>query len=72
MCKNQNEELGNGMREMGGIRAGIRGMGRECGFGESAWECGESGWKCEKCGESGWRCWESKWKLKYSDRNDTE
>ena len=43
MCKNQNEELGNGMREMGGIRAGIRGMGRECGFGESAWECGESG-----------------------------
>ena len=38
--------------------------------GESAWECGESGWKYEKCGESGWRCRESRWKLKYSDRID--
>ena len=27
-------------------------MGWECKCGESAWERGESGWKCEKCGES--------------------
>ena len=40
--------------------------------GDSAWECLESGLKCEKWGESGWRCRESKLKLRYSRRNDKE
>ena len=47
------------MREMLRIAVGMRGMGWECGCGESAWEFGESRWKCERCGESGWRCRES-------------
>ena len=72
MCRKQNEELGNGMREMGRIRARIRGMGWDCGFEESAWVCGESECKCKKCGVSAWRCWKSKWKLNYSGRNDIE
>ena len=50
----------------------MRGMGWECWCGESAWECGESGWKCKKCWESGWGCKISRWKLKYSGRNDIE
>ena len=50
----------------------MQGMGWECGYGESAWECGESGLECEKCGESGWRCRESRWKVKLSDRSDIE
>ena len=33
------------------IRVGMRGMGWECGCGESVWECGKSEWKCEKCWE---------------------
>ena len=28
----------------------MRGMGWECGCGESAWECKEFGWKSKKCG----------------------
>ena len=28
---------------------GMRGMGWECGCRELLWECGESGWKYEKC-----------------------
>ena len=31
----------------------MRGMGWECGCRESAWECGESGWKYEKCENQG-------------------
>ena len=31
----------------------MQGMRWECGFGESAWECEESGWKCKKCGNQG-------------------
>ena len=42
------------MRGFRKIRVGMQRMGWECGWGESAWECGESGWKYEKCGESGW------------------
>ena len=57
------------MREMWRIRVGMRGMGWECGCGESAWECRESGWECKKCGESGWRRRESRWKPKYIGRN---
>ena len=37
ICKSQNEKFGNGMREMWRIRAGMRGMRWECGYGESAW-----------------------------------
>ena len=58
------------MREFRKIRVGMRGMRFECRIGKSTWECGESGWKYEKCGESGWPCWESRWKLKYSGRNN--
>ena len=60
------------MKEMQIMRVRMRGMGWECGCRESAWECGESGWKYKKCGESGWRCRESGWKLKYSGRNNME
>ena len=35
------------------IWVGMRGMGWECRCGESAWECGDSGWKYKKCGEQG-------------------
>ena len=45
ICKSQNGELGNGMREMRRIRLGIRGMRWECGCWGSAWECREFGWK---------------------------
>ena len=31
----------------------MRGMGRECGCGESAWECRESGWKYKNEGNQG-------------------
>ena len=34
------------------IRVGLRGMGWERGCVESAWECGESGWKM-------WEMWEN-------------
>ena len=60
------------MREMWRIRVGIGGMGWKSGCEKSVWECGESGWKCKKCGESGSRCRESRWKLKYSGRDDIE
>ena len=39
ICKSQNGEFGNGMREMRRIRLGIRGMRWECGCWGSAWEC---------------------------------
>ena len=42
------------------------------GAGESKNECGECGWKCEKRGKSGLGCKESRWELKYSDRNNIE
>ena len=48
----------------------MQGMRWECGCGQSARQCGESGWKCKKCGESGWGCKESRWKRKNSGRND--
>ena len=60
------------MREMRKISVRKRGMGWECGCGESTWHYGESGWKSENCGESGWRCKGSRWKLKYSGRNKIE
>ena len=47
-------------------------MGWECGYGESACKCDESGLECKKYGESGWRCRESRWKVKFSDRSDIE
>ena len=43
ICKSQNEKFGNGMREMWRIRAGMRGVRWECGYGESAWNlCGNA------------------------------
>ena len=53
MCKSQNGELVNGMIEMRRIRVGMRGMGREYGYGETSWDCEDSGSKRKKCGESG-------------------
>ena len=60
------------MREMRRIRVWMQGMGWECGYGESACKCDESGLECKKYGESGWRCRESRWKVKFSDRSDIE
>ena len=54
------------------IRKGMRGMGWQCGCGESAWGCGKSRWKYKKCGEPGWRCREPRWKHKYSGINNME
>ena len=33
------------MREMRSLMVGLQKMGLECGCGETAWECGKSGWK---------------------------
>ena len=43
LIASQNRELENGMREMKRIGVGMQGMEWECGCGESARECGESG-----------------------------
>ena len=39
---------------------------------ESAWICGKSEWKYGKCAESVQRYRESRWKPRYSGRNDIE
>ena len=41
------------------LRVGMQGVGWESVCGESAWECGKSGWKYKNCEELWWRCRES-------------
>ena len=49
----------------------VRGMGWECRCRKSAWEC--TIWvEMQKLWGIGLLCRESRWKLNYSSRNDTE